>query len=112
MKRVTNFTDWKEATGINESYEITLQAAIALAVLGFAGLRQIFLSIAKKVGGKQKLEEGDLLDLVDDGIDAIRKADKSGASFAQLEKELKARVKSGKIQTINDILNSIDELTR
>jgi hypothetical protein len=112
MKHVNNFNSWRETSQINEGYEITLQAAIALAIIGFAGLRQIFLNIAKRVGGKQKLEEADLLNLVDEGIDAIRKADKSGASFAQLEKELKARVKSGKIQTINDILKSISELTR
>ena len=73
---------------------------------------QIFLSLAKRHGSKIKLDEAKLLDLVDEGIDAIKKEDKSGASFAQLEKELKARVKSGQIQTISDIIKSISELTR
>lgn len=112
MKHVSNFNNWRESSQINEGYEITLQAAIALAVIGFAGLRQIFLSLAKNVGFKAKLEESDLLRLVDEGIDAIKKADKSGSSFAQLEKELKSRVKSGKIQTIGDIIKSIDELDK
>jgi len=112
MKHVNDFNNWRESSQINEGYEITLQAAIALAVIGLAGLRQIFLSLAKNVGFKAKLEESDLLRLVDEGIDAIKKADKSGSSFAQLEKELKSRVKSGKIQTINDIIKSIDELDK
>jgi len=112
MKHVNNFDGWRDSAQLNEGWDITLQAAIAIAILGIEGLRQIFLSLAKRHGSKIKLDEAKLLDLVDEGIDAIKKEDKSGASFAQLEKELKARVKSGQIQTISDIIKSISELTR
>jgi hypothetical protein len=92
--------------------DISLQGYIALGLILIALLREIFLWIAKKIGGKVELEENELLRLVDEGIDAIRKNKKSKDDISQLEQELKNRVQSKKIKSINDIIKSIGELTK
>ncbi len=92
--------------------DISMQGYIALGVILFALFREIFLWIASWIGGKVEQEEEELLRLVDECIDAIRKNQKSKVDFSQLEQDLKNRVQSKQIKTINDILKSIDELTK
>jgi hypothetical protein len=90
--------------------DISTQGYIVLGLLVVAFFWQIILWIAKMIGFKVELEEEKLLQLIDDEIVEIGKTSKIDVSI--LKQELVNRVKSKQIKCINDIVESIGELTK
>lgn len=112
MKHVNNFNNWHSENRLNESLILTVQAGIVLGILGIKGIIAIVRKVAQKLGEGVELEKSDLIELVDQIMDDIRKADKSGKSYSALEKELKNQIESGKITKANDIVTVIKDLTK
>jgi hypothetical protein len=112
MKHVNNFNNWHSANQLNESLILTVQAGIVLGLLGIKGIVAIVRKVAQKLGEGVELEKSDLNELIDQIMDDINKADRSGKSYSALEQELKKRVASGEITKAKDIVTAIKELSK
>jgi hypothetical protein len=112
MKHVNNFNGWHSANQLNESLILTVQAGIVLGLLGIKGIIAIVRKVAQKLGEGVELEKGDLIELVDQIMDDIKKADRSGKSYSALERELKSQVESGEITKARDIVTAIKTLSK
>lgn len=112
MKHVTNFNGWHSANQLNESLVVTVQVGIVLGLLGIKGIVAIVNKLAKKMGEGTVLEKPELKSLIDEVVEDIKAADKSGKSFSALEKELKARVDNGQITKAADIVTAIKQLDK
>jgi hypothetical protein len=112
MKHVSNFGGWKAENNINESLILTLQVGVILGILGWKGLRALIRKIAEKVGGKTELDKKQLKEIIDEAMDSVAKLNPSEVSLAAIRSELKGRVDSEEITTINDIEKSFKELSK
>lgn len=112
MKHVSNFGGWKAENNINESLILTLQVGVILGILGWKGLRALIRKIAERVGGKTQLDKPQLKEVIDEAIDAVAKLNPSEINLAAIRGELKKRVESEEITTINDIEKAFKELSK
>jgi hypothetical protein len=112
MKHVNNFNGWHSANQLNESLILTVQAGIVLGLLGIKGIVAIVHKVAQRLGEGVDLEKADLIELVDQIMDDIKKADRSGKSYSALERELKSQIESGEITKAKDIVTAIKTLSK
>ena len=92
--------------------DISTHGYIVLGLLLFAFLIQIIRWIAKRIGSKVELDEEELLKIIDDILDDIRKVKTSKIDISTLKQELYERVHTKQIKRANDIVKSIGELTK
>jgi len=112
MKHITNFNSWHKSNNLNETLIVTVQVGIVLGLLGIKGIIALVRKVAQKLGEDVELEKTKLVELIDQIMDDIKKADKSEKSFSALEKELKSKVASGEIKRAKDIVTVIKALDK
>jgi len=112
MKHITNFNGWHKSNNLNESLIVTVQVGIVLGLLGIKGIIALVRKVAQKLGEDVELEKAELNHLIDQIIEDIEAADKSGKSFSALERELKAKVAEGEITMAKDIVKVIKTLDK